>query len=47
MNMRETESGWVLIWAQRIEAQMPHKKAFDEMKGIKDFDHIQRVGKPK
>ena len=33
----------VLIWPQRVEVQrVQKKKALDEMKSVKYFDHIQR-----
>ena len=31
----------VLMWAQRVQVQRVQKRALDEMKSVKDFDHIQ------
>ena len=41
-NMREIESGQVLMLPQRFEVQWVQEKVLDKMKGVKDFDHIQK-----
>ena len=38
-NIDDTTSGWVLLWAQRVEVQR-EQKALDKTKETKDFDSI-------
>ena len=39
-NIREIDSEQVLMWGQGVEVHRAQKKALDEVKNIKDFDHI-------
>ena len=40
-NMSEIISEQVLMWVQRVELQRVQKKALDEMKNVRDCNHIQ------
>ena len=42
-NTQEIYSEQVLMWTQSSEVQRAQKKVLDDLKSIKDFDHIQRV----
>ena len=41
-NMSKIHGEQALVWSQRVEAQRVQNNALDEMKNVKDFDHIQR-----
>ena len=41
--MQGINSKQVLMWPQRVKAQRVQKKALDNMKSAKDFDHMQKI----
>ena len=41
-NTQEIDSEQEIMRTHRVKAQRPNKKAWDNIEGMKDFDHIQR-----
>ena len=46
-NRQERDREQALMWAQRMEVQSVQKKAVDNIKDMKDFDHVKRNNQTK